>query len=132
LKLAILAAVSMAFQDVLGTLMVQFEGNSLKLPVRHRARDYVLGGWRAWGAALFDEAQWIAWGLSTTVTVSAFAGHNDRLKVEVFLLVSAANIVGTRTGQETGIWLLRRRGKDMPLTVEDRVAALEASVFEHG
>jgi hypothetical protein len=127
MELAIIAAVAMLFQDLLGTLMVQAEASSLTLPERRTWRDYIGGGWRAWGAALMDQSQWMVWAASTTIVVSAFSGHNFDTKVLVFLFVSMANIIGTRTGQELGIWLLRRRKPDY-VSIEDRVERLEEAL----
>lgn len=127
MELALIAALAMLAQDILGTLMVQFEGNSLTLPVRRSWKDYIGGGWRAWGAALMDQSQWMVWAMSTTITVSAFSGHNLSTKIYVFIFVSIANIVGTRTGQEMGIWLLRRRKPDY-VCVEDRLTRIEQAL----
>jgi hypothetical protein len=122
--IALLAAGAMVLQDILGTIMVQLEAGSLSLPRRKTWRDYVGGGWRAWGSALLDQMQWMVAITTTTISVEAFSGHDVHLKVIVFVAVSIANLIGSRTGQELGIWLLRRRGKTF-VSVEDRLTALE-------
>lgn len=127
--IALIAALAMLFQDVLGTVMVQLEAGSLNLPQRKTWRDYISGGWRAWGSAILDQLQWMVAITTTTISVTAFSGHNLHLKVIVFFAVSIANIVGSRSGQELGIWLLRRRGKTF-VSMEDRVAALERITAE--
>lgn len=126
-EIAIIAALAMIVQDITGTLMVQLEGNSLTLPIRKTWRDYIGGGWKAWGAAGMDQLQWMVWAASTTITVTAFSGHNLTEKITVFIMVSIANIVGTRTGQELGIWLLRRRKPDY-ICIEDRVERIEQAL----
>ena len=122
--IALIAALAMVLQDITGVVMVQLEAGSLGLPQRKSWRDYIGGGWRAWGSALLDQMQWMVAITTTTISVTAFSGHDFHLKVIVFVAVSIANIVGSRTGQEIGIWLLRRRGKTF-VSVEDRLAALE-------
>lgn len=125
MNIALLAALAMVLQDILGTIMMQLEASSLDLPRRCSWRDYVGGGWRAWGSALLDQAQWMVGITTTTISVEAFSGHDFGLKAAVFIAVSLANIIGTRTGQELGIALLRKRNKQFK-TVGSRLARLES------
>ena len=127
MTIALIAALAMVLQDILGTIMMQLEASSLDLPRRCSWRDYIGGGWRAWGSALLDQAQWVVGITTITISVNAFSGHNFGLKAAVFIAVSVANIVGTRTGQELGIALLRKRNKRFE-TVGSRLERLEAHV----
>jgi hypothetical protein len=134
--IALVAALAMLAQDVLGTVMVQAEAAALSLPAAVRrgdtrlpvwlaatARRYL--SWRMWLAGLMDAAQWAVAITTTTISVTAFAGHDRGRQVAVALAVTAANVVGTTVGQAAGRRLLGRGG---PRSVEDRLAALERSV----
>lgn len=125
--IALLASLAMVFQDITGVAMMQFEALSLQLPERKRWRDYVLGGWKAWRGAVMDELGWVVGITSTTISVEAFGGHDFGRKVAVFVGVSAANLIGSRIGQELGIWS-DRRGRNKSL--ESRVAKLERAATE--
>ncbi len=102
---ALLAAVTMLCTDVIGTVMVIAEA-------RNRER---LAGW-------CDSAQWLVGITTTFITIDALNGHSLSEKVWVVVLVSAANLFGTKLGACIG----HRWVKDK--TVEQRLAALEAHV----
>jgi len=109
--LALLAAVAMVAQDVLGSIMVMCEAAN-----------------RKWLAGVFDSFGWLVAIATTTISVTALQGHNTTEKVEVVVLVSLANLFGTALGVASGNWLLHRKPS---LKREDpalMVASLEARV----
>lgn len=129
MKVALIAALAMVLQDVFGVLMMQYEANSLELPARRSWRDYVGGGWTAWAPAVLDQLAWMVGITTTTISVEAFAGHHTSTKVVVFAAVSAANMIGSRMGQEIGIVLLRRKKAKVGFrTKDERLADLENHV----
>lgn len=81
MNIAILAAVSMLFQDVVGVLMVQAE-----------ARDH------GWIAGLCDSAMWLFAIATTTFSVTTLQGHDLHEKIIVVTAVTVANLVGSRLG----------------------------------
>lgn len=81
MNIALLAALCMVFQDVLGTLMVQAE-----------ARNH------GWLAGFCDSVMWLFSIATTAISVTALQGHNIHEKVLVILLVTLANLVGSRLG----------------------------------
>jgi hypothetical protein len=87
---ALLAAVAMLIQDILGTLLVQAEARNRAL--LSAALDAV-----GWGAAI----------ATTTISVSALQGHDLGLKVLVIVAVTAANIVGSWAGVVIGKRFIR-------------------------
>jgi len=97
---AIIAALTMVVTDVL---------------VQAEARN------RGWLAGWMDTAQWIVGITTTTITVTALQGHDMTEKVAVVVLVSAANLFGTKLGQMIG-----QRYVTDATTLADRVARLEA------
>lgn len=99
---AILAAVTMVLTDVTGTIMVMAEARN-----------------RGWLAGWLDTAQWLVGIVTTTVSVTALQGHSLSEKVWVILLVSAANLFGTKLGQVLGSRFVKDK------TVEQRLANLE-------
>jgi len=101
---AIIAALTMVVTDVLGVVMVQAEARN-----------------RGWLAGWMDTAQWIVGITTTTITVTALQGHDMTEKVAVVVLVSAANLFGTKLGQMIG-----QRYVTDATTLADRVARLEA------
>lgn len=118
--IAIIAAVAMVATDVLGVIMVQAEAAN-----------------RGWLAGWMDTAQWLVGIATTTISVTALQGHSLSEKVWVVLLVSAANLLGTKLGQVIGKKLLASRhirrvfASEGP-TIEDRVSALERTVRSKG
>lgn len=101
---AIIAAIAMVIQDVLGTIMVMAEAKN-----------------RGWLAGVMDSAGWIVSITTATIAITAFQGHNMNEKVLVVILVSLANLFGTKLGQMIG----SRYVKDAT-TLADRVARLES------
>lgn len=133
--IALVAALAMLAQDILGTVMVQAEAASLALPppvqrgdtstavwLATTARRYL--SWRMWLAGLMDAAQWGVAITTTTISVTAFAGHDHGRQIAVAAAVTAANVVGTTVGQAAGRKLLGRGQR----TVEQRLAAVEHTI----
>lgn len=83
--IAVLAAIAMLFQDILGVLMVQAEARNRGL----------LSG-------TFDSLQWFAAITTTTISVTALQGHSFGEKVLVIVLVTLANLVGSVIGVQVG------------------------------
>ena len=83
--IAVYAAMCMVCQDVMGTLMVMAEARS-----------------RGWLAGVFDSAMWLFGIATTTISVTALQGHSTSEKVAVLVLVTAANLVGSRLGVYMG------------------------------
>lgn len=90
---AILAAVCMAINDVLGTCLVMAESAE-----------------RGWLAGFLDVGMWYVSIATTTISVTALAGHDTTEKIAVLVLVGAANLLGTRLGVLTGKLILKRKG----------------------
>lgn len=101
---ALIAAVAMVITDILGVIMVMAE-----------ARD------RGWLAGWMDTAQWLVGITTTTITVTALQGHNWSEKIAVVVLVSAANLFGTKLGQ-----LIGHRFVTDASSLAERVARLES------
>lgn len=81
MNVALLAALAMVIQDLVGVLLVQAEARN-----------------RAWQAAACDSLMWLA-GISTTsISVTALQGHSLHEKVLVVVFVSLANVIGTFSG----------------------------------
>lgn len=87
---AIDAAVFMFMQDLLAVILVQAEASDKK-------------GSGALAAAM-DALMWIVAISSTTIAVNS---HGTE-KIEVYALVTVANVVGTLSGKEIGTRLLKR------------------------
>ena len=85
--LALYAAVAMIVQDILCVLMVQAEARN-----------------RGWLSGLFDSLGWPAGILTTTISVTAFQGHDMTTKVVVATAVTAANFIGSLIG----VWIGHR------------------------
>lgn len=83
--IALLAALCMVVQDILGTCMVQAE-----------ARNH------GWLAGLFDSIMWLFAIATTTITVTALQGHSLHEKVTVIVAVTAANLIGSQLGVLVG------------------------------
>ena len=109
---ALIAALCMVAQDVLGSVMVMAEAGN-----------------RGWLAGFMDTLGWYVAIATTTISVTALQGHNTTEKVLVLVLVGAANLFGTKLGVASGNWLLHRKpsAKAVSMTeLEARVAALES------
>lgn len=105
LWIALLAAGTMVCTDVLGVIMVQAEARN-----------------RGWLAGIMDSLQWLVGITTTTITVTILQGHSLQEKAVVIVLVSAANLLGTKLGQVIG----SRYVTDQ--SIEDRLKALEAGM----
>jgi len=85
MHIVLFAALAMVVQDCLAVMMVQAE-----------ARD------RGWTAGFLDAAGWMFGIATTTISVTALQGHSTGLKIAVVIAVTAANIIGSKTGQVIG------------------------------
>lgn len=95
----------MVVTDVIGVIMVVAEARN-----------------RGWLAGFMDSLQWIVGITTTFITINALNGHNFETKVWVVILVSAANLFGTKLGA----FIAHRWVKDK--TYEQRLSALEAHI----
>jgi hypothetical protein len=108
LTIALLAAGTMAVSDILATVCVMAESRG-----------------RGWLAGVLDSAGWLVSITTTAIAVTALQGHSLTEKVLVVVLVTAANLLGTKLGQIIGSRFVTDGGLD------GRVAALEAAVLHH-
>ena len=108
--IALIAAITMVVTDVLGVIMVMAEARN-----------------RGWLAGWMDTAQWLVGITTTTITVTALQGHSLNEKVLVVVLVSAANLFGTKLGQVIG-----HRFVSDKTTLAERVASLERTMTAKG
>lgn len=92
LEIALVAAGCMVLTDILGVCMVMMEAAN-----------------RGWLAGVFDTAGWYVSIATTTISVSALSGHDTTKKIEVLILVGAANLFGTKLGQVSGHAILTRK-----------------------
>ena len=83
--IVLVAALAVVVQDVVGTVMVMAEAKG-----------------RGWLAGVMDAIGWIVGITTTTISVTALQGHDMPRKVAVVLLVTIANVVGTKLGQLVG------------------------------
>jgi len=83
--LPLLAAVAMFIQDSIGVIEVQAEALN-----------------KGWIAGFCNAGKWIVAITCTTISVSVLQGHNLSQQVLVVILVGAANILGSKTGQLIG------------------------------
>lgn len=102
---ALLAAIAMVATDVTGTIMVVAEAHN-----------------RGWLAGVMDSVQWLVGITTTAISVTVFQHHSLSAKVWVVVLVTMANLLGTKLGTFIGHRLVKDK------TVEQRLAALEAHV----
>ena len=107
---AVIAAVTMLFTDVLGTVMVIAEAHE-----------------QGWLAGWMDTAQWLVGITTTTITVTALQGHNLNQKIAVIVLVSAANLFGTKLGQMIGSRFVVKTK-----SLNERIATLERTLASKG
>ena len=108
---AIVAAATMACTDILYTAMTLMQASG-----------------RGWLAGFLDCLGWYVGIATTTISVTALAGHDLTRKIWVLLLVGGANILGTQLGELTGKKLLGRMHVPTVESLAARVAALEAKV----
>lgn len=92
MTVALLAAVAMLITDIIAVVMVQAEAAN-----------------RGWLAGALDTAGWYVGIATTTISVTALQGHDTAQKIEVLVLVGAANLFGTKIGQVTGQRILARK-----------------------
>ena len=104
MTVAIIAAIAMAVQDVLSTVMVMAEAKN-----------------RGWLAGIMDGLCWIVGITTTTISINALNGHSLSTKIAVIALVTLANVFGTKAGQLVG-----QRYVTDATTLAERVARLEA------
>jgi hypothetical protein len=83
--IAIWAALAMVCQDILAVCMCQAENRG-----------------RGWAAGVLDAASWIAALVTYHYSLNSVNGHNSSLKVAVILAVTAANVIGSKSGQYVG------------------------------
>ena len=88
--IALIAAVAMIGQDILGVLMVQAENRG-----------------RGWAAGLLDAGMYIFALATYHFSLNALNGHSTTQKVIVILAVTAANVIGSKSGQVIGDRLIR-------------------------
>lgn len=92
--IAIIAAACMVVTDIIATVEVQAEAAN-----------------RGWLAGFCDLGGWYVAVTTTTISVDTLGGHGSLFsgrKLEVLILVGAANLFGTRLGVLTGGWILHR------------------------
>lgn len=103
LEVAVIASATMVATDIVSTVQIMASARN-----------------RGWLAGWLDTAGWLVAITTTTLTVTALQGSSFSEKAWVIVLVSAANLFGTKLGQVIGTKYV----KDM--TVEQRLANLEA------
>lgn len=89
---AVLAALAMVINDVLGVLMVQAEARN-----------------RGFLAGVFDSLQWYAAITTTAISVTALQGHDTAEKALVIVLVTLANLAGSALGVFLGRRLIHEK-----------------------
>lgn len=83
---ALLAALAMVATDILATIMVMAEAREM-----------------GWVAGVLDAAGWIVSISCTAISVDVLTGGGPLInKAYVIVFVSAANLLGTKAGQEIG------------------------------
>lgn len=92
MTLALVAAGTMLVQDVISVILVQAEAAN-----------------RGWLAGLMDMLGWYVGIATTTISVTSLQGHDTSQKVEVLVLVGAANVFGTKLGQVVGQHFLAKK-----------------------
>lgn len=83
--LALLAALAMVFQDIIGVFQIQAEARN-----------------QASLAGIMDTIGWLLVITTMTISVSALQGKSLGEKVLVVVLVSLANFIGSYTGVKIG------------------------------
>lgn len=107
LVLALIAAVAMVVQDILGVIFVM---------ASTRGRGRLAGS--------MDATQWLVGITTTTISVNALSGHSWSEKILVVVLVTAANYFGTVWGEKIGSRYVKGQYKTMEermLDVEDEI-----------
>ena|ERR1035437_2417916 len=102
--IVVLAALAMVLQDIVATVMVMCEAKG-----------------RGWLAGILDAIGWIVGITTLTISVSALQGHDTPKKVAVIVLVTIANVLGTKLGQLVGSRYVH------DVSIESRLSALETA-----
>ena len=108
LLLASIAAIAMVIQDILGIVL-------LLAATRNRG----------WLAGVMDSAQWLVGITTTSISVTVLQGHSLGAKVFVILLVSAANLFGTKWGESIGAKYVKDQ------TLEQRLSNVEEYIKDN-
>jgi hypothetical protein len=93
LELAFLAAGAMVFQDVIAVCMVQSEVKQL-----------------GWTAGFLDMAGWLVAFVSLRISITSHGAG----EIEAVVLISIANVLGTKLGQLTGQRFLSKKERINP------------------
>jgi len=107
----LIAFVLMVVTDLIGVALVQSESRN-----------------HGWLAGWLDTAQWIPGIFCSTVTITILQSHSLAHKALVVIVVSAANLFGTKWGQVIGTKYIKDARHQ---TLEHRVEALEAHARDH-
>jgi len=93
LELAFLAAAAMIVQDTVAVVMVQAEAKNL-----------------GWTAGFMDAIGWLVAFVSLRISITSHGAG----EIEAVVLVSVANVLGTKLGQVTGKRFLREKTRVSP------------------
>jgi hypothetical protein len=93
LELALLAAAAMIVQDTVAVVMVQAEAKNL-----------------GWTAGFMDAIGWLVAFVSLRISITSHGAG----EVEAVVLVSIANVLGTKLGQLTGKRFLKEKVRESP------------------
>ena len=102
LLIAILAGSAMLLTDIIAVVQTMAEARN-----------------RGWLAGWMDVAGWIVGITTLTLSINAINSHDFARKALVVVLVSAANLFGTKIGQMIGSRWVKNK------TIEERLQALE-------
>lgn len=108
MTVAIWAALAMVLQDIFAVIMVQMENRG-----------------RGWRAGALDAAGWLCALATNHFALNSLNQHSTSITVVVVLAVTAANVLGTVTGQKIGDHLF-------PDPVHARLEAIERWATVHG
>ena len=103
IEVAVIASATMVAADIISTIQVMASARN-----------------RGWLAGWLDTAGWLVAITTTTLTVTALQGRSLLEKVWVIVLVSAANLFGTKIGQVIGTKYVKDK------SFEQRLADLES------
>ena len=88
--LALVASVTMVVQDIIAVIMVQAEAKN-----------------RGWTAGFLDAVGWLVGIVCAKIVIKS----HGAAEVEALVLVTVANVVGTKLGQVMGQRLLEKKAK---------------------
>jgi hypothetical protein len=112
------AFVTMVITDLVGVMLVQAE-----------ARNH------GWLSGWLDTAQWLPGILCSTVTITILQSNSWLHKILVILVVSAANLFGTKFGQVIGTKYIKdthaMSTKEAIADLNSRVEALTRTAMDH-